>query len=87
MGDLMGKKATYLLSAAVVAVAFHGAGEASETTTYSYDALGRLVATNRSGSVNNGVVTSIAYDAAGNRSNYSTSGAPPPPPPPPPPPG
>jgi hypothetical protein len=71
---------------------------ASETVTYTYDALGRLVATTSSGTVNNGLATSIAYDPAGNRSSYSVSGvgggAPPPPappspppPPPPPPPG
>jgi YD repeat-containing protein len=70
---------------------------ASETTTYSYDALGRLVATTSSGTVNNGLATSIAYDPAGNRSCYTVTGAatgsggacgsgPPPPPPPSPPP-
>ena len=32
---------------------------ASETITYSYDALGRLVATSSSGSVNNGLATSM----------------------------
>jgi hypothetical protein len=62
---------------------------ASETVTYSYDALGRLVATTSSGTVNNGLATTIAYDPAGNRSTYSVTGAagsPPPPPPPAPPP-
>jgi hypothetical protein len=64
------------------------AAMASETTTYTYDALGRLVATSSSGTVNNGLATGIAYDPAGNRSNYTVTGAaggtPPPPPPPPP---
>jgi YD repeat-containing protein len=62
---------------------------ASETVTYSYDALGRLVATTSSGTVNNGLSTTIAYDPAGNRSTYTVTGAagaPPPPPPPAPPP-
>ncbi|HEY0313558.1 MAG TPA: Ig-like domain-containing protein [Allosphingosinicella sp.] len=63
--------------------------------TYSYDALGRLVATSSSGTVNNGLTTGIAYDPAGNRSCYTVAGAatgtggsctPPPPPPPSPPP-
>jgi hypothetical protein len=66
------------------------AAQASETTTYSYDALGRLVSAASSGSVNNGQATSIAYDPAGNRSTYAVTGVgtppgPPPPPPPPPP--
>lgn len=59
--------------------------QASETATFTYDALGRLIATSRSGSINNGAATSISYDAAGNRSNYSASGAGPTAPPPPPP--
>jgi hypothetical protein len=70
------------------------ASVASETTTYSYDALGRLVATSTTGTFNNGLGTTIAYDAAGNRSCYAVAGAatgtagscPPPPPAPPPPP-
>jgi hypothetical protein len=48
---------------------------ASETTIYAYDALGRLVSTSSSGSVNNGVGTHIDYDPAGNRVNYAVSGS------------
>jgi hypothetical protein len=48
---------------------------ASETITYSYDALGRLVATSSSGSANNGLSTSITYDPAGNRQTYTVAGA------------
>jgi hypothetical protein len=46
----------------------------AQTTTYQYDALGRLVgsATSTNGSQVN---TSIAYDPAGNRSRYLVSGA------------
>lgn len=40
---------------------------ASETTTYTYDALGRLVQVSHSGSVNNGVTESYAFDKASNR--------------------
>jgi YD repeat-containing protein len=68
-------------------VALTAAAQASETTTYTYDALGRLTATSSTGTVNNGVATSVGYDPAGNRSNYAVTGAgggaPPPPPPPP----
>jgi hypothetical protein len=86
-----GKTARLLLATSAAAVAV--GVQASETTTYQYDALGRLVAVTSSGTVNNGIATSIGYDPAGNRSGYTVSGAagasPPPPPPgpvPPPPP-
>ena len=44
-------------------------------TTYGYDPLGRLVSTNHSGTVNNGVQTTYNYDAAGNRTTTAVSGA------------
>ncbi len=58
------------------------AGETSpaigaETVQYTYDALGRLVTTARSGSVNNSQSVTISFDAAGNRTNYAASSAPP----------
>lgn len=40
----------------------------AETTTYSYDSLGRLVATSHSGGPRNGKTSGLAYDPAGNRS-------------------
>ena len=77
--------ARYFLATSLFALV--SAAQASETTTYSYDALGRLTATSSSGTVNNGVATSVGYDPAGNRSSYSmTDGSAPPPPPPSPPP-
>lgn len=48
---------------------------AGETITYTYDALGRLVAVETSGTVNNGQDVRISYDAAGNRTNYQVTGA------------
>jgi outer membrane biosynthesis protein TonB len=94
---IRGFRAGLLAAASASAVA--SAASAAETTTYSYDALGRLVSTASSGPVNNGVATSVGYDPAGNRSTYAVTGgagmppppappppAPPPPPPPPPPP-
>ncbi|HEX6374537.1 MAG TPA: Ig-like domain-containing protein [Allosphingosinicella sp.] len=85
--------ARLLLATSLFALA--AAARASETTTYTYDALGRLTATSSTGTVNNGVAASLAYDPAGNRSSYTVTGAgggtppppPPPSPPPPPPPG
>jgi hypothetical protein len=49
---------------------------AAETITYTYDELGRLRAVVSSGTVNNGQATSITFDAAGNRINYTVTGAP-----------
>lgn len=48
---------------------------ASETASYSYDALGRLTATTMSGTVNVGQTTIVSFDAAGNRSCLATSTA------------
>jgi YD repeat-containing protein len=52
----------------IVAAAALGA----ETTTYSYDALGRLVATTRSGGPSSGVNMASCFDRAGNRLRYDT---------------
>jgi hypothetical protein len=89
---LPGLRAGLLLASSTLALA--SPTRAGETTTYSYDALGRLTGTSSAGTVNNGVATAVGYDPAGNRSSYSVSGtgtATPPPPPsgpePPPPPG
>jgi hypothetical protein len=63
-----------LLMAAAVSLAT--AAIAAETLTYRYDARGRLVKVERSGSVNNGVNTSYGYDKANNRNSMNVSGAP-----------
>lgn len=63
------------LSTAIgVALAATSLAHASETTTFTYDAQGRLVASVRSGAVNNGATTAIAYDSAGNRTSYAVTG-------------
>lgn len=46
---------------------------ASETQSYAYDALGRLVSVQYSGSINAGQAHSLCYDPAGNRTIYKTS--------------
>jgi YD repeat-containing protein len=82
------RRIAYVLGTAAGALALGGTGAASETTSYSYDALGRLVAVATAGGPNDGLAVATAYDPAGNRSSYSVGGGtPPPPPPPPPPPG
>lgn len=47
----------------------------TETITYTYDALGRLVAAQSTGSVNNSQVRSSCYDSAGNRTQYRSDNA------------
>lgn len=63
--------AIFLTSLGLVA----GPALATETTTYTYDALGRLTGAASTGSVNNGLNTSIQYDPAGNRTNYTVTGS------------
>jgi hypothetical protein len=46
---------------------------ASETITYQYDALGRLVKVARSGTVNNGANACYTYDPANNRTNVNSA--------------
>jgi YD repeat-containing protein len=48
------------------------AAVASETITYTYDARGRLVKVERSGTVNNGVKAEYTYDKGDNRTNVNT---------------
>lgn len=45
---------------------------ASEAIKYSYDARGRLIRVERSGSVNNNVSANYSYDKADNRTNVNT---------------
>ena len=65
-------------AAGLASIALLGAvsAAASETITYTYDARGRLVQVNRTGTVNNNVVTNYTYDKADNRKTKTTSGAP-----------
>jgi hypothetical protein len=74
----MGSRERLLLGLAIAAIA--AAAVASETITYTYDARGRLVKVERSGSVNNNVSASYAYDKADNRTNVNvvSPNAPPP---------
>jgi hypothetical protein len=56
--------------------ALTGLAGASETVNYTYDAQGRLVKVEHSGSVNNNVVANYSFDHADNRTNVNVSGAP-----------
>jgi len=50
--------------------------QATETITYTYDARGRLIKVVHTGTVNNNVQTTYSHDAADNRTNVKTTGAP-----------
>jgi hypothetical protein len=56
-----------------VVVSLSTSVRASETITYTYDALGRLVAVARTGTVNNGASATYTYDPANNRTNVTTT--------------
>jgi len=66
------EKVILVIAGLVVAAA----AVASETISYSYDARGRLVRVDHSGTVNNNVATNYVYDKADNRTNKTTTGAP-----------
>jgi len=49
---------------------------ASETVTYTYDAKGRLIKVEHSGTANNGLKAEYALDKANNRKNIKVTGSP-----------
>jgi YD repeat-containing protein len=67
-----------IISSCSVALLMSTVVHAAETTTYTYDELGRLVASSNSGGPRNGRQTTISLDPAGNRKAYA-SGLPLPP--------
>ena len=67
----------WIASGAVAAGLLTGApASAAETITYTYDAKGRLVKVERSGTVNNGVKAEYSHDKADNRVNVTVTGSP-----------
>jgi len=63
------------LSAAAFASGSGGYG-GNESVNYTYDAKGRLVKVEHSGTVNNGLIANYAYDKADNRANLNVTGSP-----------
>lgn len=59
-------------SVTTAAIASYGA-VAQETTTYSYDGLGRLKSSAIAGGSNSGRTTGTCFDAAGNRMRYDVA--------------
>lgn len=73
------KRIFYLGS--VIALVAGIPAHAAEAQKYRYDAKGRLVKVERTGTVNNGVTTEYTHDKADNRTRLKTTGsanAPPP---------
>lgn len=60
---------------AVIGVLSSVSAQAASTTTYTYDALGRLTNASTTGTVNNGVQVSTTYDPADNRVTYKVTGS------------
>lgn len=71
----MGRSRLLRLASILVLALFASLAYASETTTYTYDAHGRLVAVDHDGTVNDNVSVSYSYDKAGNRTNVTVTGA------------
>lgn len=70
------RKSSIALVSALAANIGIQAVQAAEAITYTYDAKGRLVKVERTGTVNNGVTTTYSHDKADNRSNVKTVGSP-----------
>jgi YD repeat-containing protein len=77
----MGRRYRWALLAAGSAVVAASVAMAAETVVYRYDARGRLVRVERSGTVNNNVATNYSFDKADNRLVKTTTGSANPPPP------
>jgi hypothetical protein len=65
-----------LWKAAALAATLSSPAWATETVTYTYDALGRLIKVVHTGTVNNNQQTVYTHDPADNRTNVTTTGAP-----------
>jgi hypothetical protein len=68
----------FLGAAALTAICASAPLQAAETIAYSYDAQGRLIKVQRTGTVNNGITTVHEFDKADNRvSLWNGTGSPP----------
>ena len=76
----MGRTLQMVVLATAGAGLVAAAAWAAETITYTYDARGRLVKVERTGTVNNSVKAEYKYDKADNRTNVNVTSPNPPPP-------
>ena len=72
-------KHIFYLGSAIVLIASIPA-HAAEAQKYRYDAKGRLIKVERTGTVNNNVTTEYTHDKADNRTRLKTTGSANPPP-------
>lgn len=63
------------LAVGILALCTPGAAKSSETIVYTYDAKGRLVKAERSGTSNSGVKYEYSHDHANNRRNLKVTGS------------
>ena len=78
---MKGKDRTAILLAGAATALVPALAIAAETIAYRYDARGRLVRVERTGTINNNVATNYTFDKADNRLVKTTTGSPNPPPP------
>jgi len=69
----MSRIASWLAGSAAAVTILSCSALAQETTTYSYDGLGRLQNSTIVGGTNNGRKTGTCFDAAGNRTRYDVA--------------
>lgn len=69
----MSRAKIWLASSAATIVVLSCGALAQETTSYSYDGLGRLKGSSISGGTNSGRTTGTCFDAAGNRTRYDVA--------------
>lgn len=75
MKNRMIDRAAASMIAVVVYATVPASVKAASTTTYTYDALGRLVNASTAGTVNNGAQVNTTYDQADNRVTYEVTGS------------
>lgn len=69
----MNRAKVWLASSVAVVAILSCSAIAQETTTYSYDGLGRLKSSAIAGGSNSGRTTGTCFDAAGNRTRYDVA--------------
>lgn len=72
-GDFMRLAKVWLAGSASAIAVLAWSAFAQETTTYSYDGLGRLKSSTITGGSNTGRVTGTCFDPAGNRTRYDVT--------------
>jgi hypothetical protein len=69
----MSRAKIWLAASVATAAILSCSALAQETTSYSYDGLGRLQGSTIAGGINTGRKTGTCFDAAGNRTRYDVA--------------